>query len=612
VRTVACGDAGERRSTARIRGPLAGLCLTFVLGSLCGSPAALVLSAAITFAWTGARVVSIVHAARAAGRDLRPLFVAGSKTALALLLAAGLVSFRILGWLELRAHAETATPLTTSPPASGLAPWPLLFFPGALGDGPADAILPLHVGSVVLFLAVASLAFSVRDPRISWFLAIALLCAAAATESDPVLRRLGAVGVPSDEAGQGGFALCLACAAALAVDRIAKSEGPRPWFSAILVALGGIAFLALFRLGLERVPGFDAGSTAAHLRRASTAFAAGIVALCLLRVARGPKARILAGAGLALSIFAADSAPLAASIPRCEDRADAPWTDALRGIREKVGEDRLIVVGEDTFPPETNIAYEIALLTSRGGTEIASFARRFRGSFGGSAVCGPVVLATERALQTFGVRWVLADESFETASSRPEDFERVPFRGPLALYRFKRSLGRCWLVRRSVDAASAAQAFGFVDDDAFDPARLVVLGPDGPDGIGGRDEGHPAEPAARLEAALGGRVADLPAPADPPPRWTQIEPTWIRIEAECSAPEYLVLAQSWYPGWRARVNGIEAPLLRANAASVAVELPSGLSVVEISYEPRSLEVGLWIALASGIIGLWCLFQRPAP
>ena len=604
VRSVACRDAGERRSAARIRGPLAGLCLTFALGSLGGSPAALALAAAVAFAWTVARAVAIVQAARAAGCDLRPLVVAGSKVALALLLAGGLASFRILGWLELRAHAETATPLPSSPPGSGLAPWPLLFFPGALGAGPADAILPLHVGGLVLFLALASLAFSLRDPRIPWFLAIALLCAAAATESDPVLRRLGAVGVPSDEAGQGGFALGLSCAAALAVDRIARFEGLRPWLSASLVALGAIAFLALFRLGLERVPGFDASASAPELRRAAIAFAGGVVAVCLLRVARGGIAARVGGAALVLSVFAAASAPLSASIPRSEVREDAPWTDALRAIRDRVGTDRVLVVGEDAFPPEANIPYEIALLTSRGGTEIASFARRFRSSFGGSAVCGPVSVASSRALQTFGVRWVLSNESFESARDRPEEFERVAYGGPLALYRFKQSLGRCWLVRRSVGATSAGQAFAFAEDPAFDPARVVILGPDG------LEDEHPGEAAVRLESAVGARVSDLAASADPPPRWTQIEPTWIRIEAECTGPEYLVLAQSWYPGWKARVNGIEAPLLRANAAFVAVELPSGLSVVEIAYEPKSIEAGLWIALASGIVGLWCLFHRP--
>ncbi len=605
VRSVACRDTGERRSTARIRGPLAGLCLTFALGSLGGSPAALALAAVVAFAWTAVRVVGIAQATRAAGCELRPLVVAGGKAALALTLAAGLASFRILGWLELRAHAETATPLPSSPPGSGLAPWPLLFFPGALGSGPADAILPLHVGGLVLFLALASLAFSLRDSRIPWFLAIALLCAAAATESDPVLRRLGAVGVPSDEAGQGGFALGLSCAAALAVDRIARFRGQRPWFSASLLAIGAIAFLALFRLGLERAPGFDASASAPELRHAAIVFAAGVVAVCLLGVARGRNTNLLAGAGLVLAVFTASSAPLAASIPRCEVKADTPWTDALRGLRERVGTDRVLVVGDDTLPAEANVPYEIALLTSRGGTEIASFARRFRASFGGSAVCGPVALAPSRALQTFGVRWLLANDAFEPARSRPADFERVAFPGPLALYRFEKSLGRCWLVRRSVEAANAEQAFAFADDPAFDPARVVILGPDG------TGEEHPGASAKNLESALGARIADLATSTDAPPRWTQVEPTWIRVEAECSAPAYLVLAQSWYPGWKARVNGIEAPLLRANAAFVAVELPTGLSVVEIAYQPKSIESGLWIALAAGIVGLWCLFYRPA-
>jgi len=160
-------------------------------------------------------------------------------------------------------------------------------------------------------------------------------------------------------------------------------------------------------------------------------------------------------------------------------------------------------------------------------------------------------------------------------------------------------------VRRAVRATSLERALAFVADEAFDPSRVVVLGPDD-------DEGEPtgAPPPERLEASLGSSVADLSPAGDPPPRWTDVEPTWIRVEAECDAPTFLVLAHACYPGWRARVNGTTTPLLRANAAFTAVELPPGLSVVELSYEPRSIEIGLWIAIASALVGLACLFHRP--
>ena len=601
---VTVGIPGERRTSARLRGPLAGLALTFAVGSLCGSPAALALAAAVSGAWVVARVSTIVLAARAAGRSLAPIRSAGVKTAIALAIAAGLASFRVLGWFELFAHAEIGPPPPPSFPAPELGPWPLLLFPASLGEAASATILPVHVGGIVLFLAIAALPFCRRDPRIAWFLAIAVLCLAVATGSAPVLRKLAAFGVPSDEVGQGGWALCIACAAALGVDRIARSDATRPWRSAVLVALGGLAFLAAFRLGLESLPGFDPSASAPHLRHMAVVFAAGIVAVCLLWVARVLRARLAAGAGLALSVFLGGGRVLQDSVPRCEERAAFAATPSILAVQKLVGADRLVVVGNDALPPDANVAYGIAVPTSRAGTELGRYARLFRSAFPGSDVRGPVESVSERALQTFGIRWVLAREPFEPARANPDVFRLAQRFGDLGLYRFARSLGRSWLVRRSVQASSEEEALAFVGDEAFDPARIVVLEAD----ENAREDRR--GPVDRLETALGASVSDLAASGDPPPAWILAEPTWIKLETECSSPSFLVLAQCAYPGWRARVNGIESPLRPANGAFVAVEVPRGLSVVELSYEPRSIEIGLWIAIASGLVGLLCLFHRP--
>jgi len=87
---------------------------------------------------------------------------------------------------------------------------------------------------------------------------------------------------------------------------------------------------------------------------------------------------------------------------------------------------------------------------------------------------------------------------------------------------------------------------------------------------------------------------------------------WARLEVSCAEPELLVIAQSHYPGWKARVNGVERPVLRANYAFSAVELQPGLNIVDFSYEPESFRIGLWIGLASLLAGLLCCLPRGAP
>ncbi len=76
----------------------------------------------------------------------------------------------------------------------------------------------------------------------------------------------------------------------------------------------------------------------------------------------------------------------------------------------------------------------------------------------------------------------------------------------------------------------------------------------------------------------------------------------IRIEAESSG--WLVLADTWYPGWKAWVGGESAPIMRANGVFKAVRLPAGIHLVRIRYRPVAFLIGL---LVSGVSGLFVSF-----
>jgi uncharacterized membrane protein YfhO len=64
------------------------------------------------------------------------------------------------------------------------------------------------------------------------------------------------------------------------------------------------------------------------------------------------------------------------------------------------------------------------------------------------------------------------------------------------------------------------------------------------------------------------------------------------------APGYLVLADTWYPGWRATVDGAPTEVLRANHAFRAVRLEAGEHVVDMVYRPTSVLVGGAVSLAA--------------
>jgi len=72
-------------------------------------------------------------------------------------------------------------------------------------------------------------------------------------------------------------------------------------------------------------------------------------------------------------------------------------------------------------------------------------------------------------------------------------------------------------------------------------------------------------------------------------------PDRVRLEAELSAPGFVVLVDTYDPGWRATVDGAPAEVLRADVALRAVAVPSGRHVVEYVYRPRSITGGLAVS-----------------
>lgn len=119
---------------------------------------------------------------------------------------------------------------------------------------------------------------------------------------------------------------------------------------------------------------------------------------------------------------------------------------------------------------------------------------------------------------------------------------------------------------------------------AFDPTRAVVI-----------------EGTCKTEANNG--VPDSP----PTVVINRYRSTYVEIVAQLERSGWLVLTDSFYPGWQATVNGERTKVWRANGVVRAVALPAGTSTVEFRYVPWSLYTGVWIAVAAAILSAtWTL------
>ena len=86
-----------------------------------------------------------------------------------------------------------------------------------------------------------------------------------------------------------------------------------------------------------------------------------------------------------------------------------------------------------------------------------------------------------------------------------------------------------------------------------------------------------------------------------------------RIDVTAPQGGYLLLADTYYPGWHATVDGVETTLYRANIALRAIWLPPGARTVEFTYGAIQFFRGLKLAaLGASLLLLWLLvFSRAA-
>lgn len=80
-------------------------------------------------------------------------------------------------------------------------------------------------------------------------------------------------------------------------------------------------------------------------------------------------------------------------------------------------------------------------------------------------------------------------------------------------------------------------------------------------------------------------------------------PERIDIKAKTSDSGYLVLADTWYPGWTATMDDQPVPIIRADYIFRAIPLQSGAHVIVFEYHPASFSVGAAISAFSTLIGL---------
>ncbi|MBI5300842.1 MAG: YfhO family protein [Chloroflexi bacterium] len=84
-------------------------------------------------------------------------------------------------------------------------------------------------------------------------------------------------------------------------------------------------------------------------------------------------------------------------------------------------------------------------------------------------------------------------------------------------------------------------------------------------------------------------------------RIVENKPERVVVTARVETDAYLLLTDSWYPGWIARVDGFPTPIQRADYIFRAVRLAPGEHRIEFEYRPSSLYLGAGISAIALLI-----------
>ena len=143
----------------------------------------------------------------------------------------------------------------------------------------------------------------------------------------------------------------------------------------------------------------------------------------------------------------------------------------------------------------------------------------------------------------------------------------------------------------AVAADGAAQARALVLGGTVDFRQTVIL-----EGQGG---------AACETLAPGALTPDSLTPGPSPGgrggvsgdvRADRSNPNRIEIQVQSEDPGWVVIAQVWYPGWRASLDGQPVALQRADYLFQAVPVPAGAHSLVLEYRPLSFYLGLLASL----------------
>ena len=183
--------------------------------------------------------------------------------------------------------------------------------------------------------------------------------------------------------------------------------------------------------------------------------------------------------------------------------------------------------------------------------------------------CGGELCVEPRNTDLAGVRYILAGPDVRL----PHDRFELVYDREMRVYQDRGAVARAFWVNSYEVVQDTAGAVARVKSAAFDSRVTVVL------------DRHPR--------SVSGASSE-------PTEFAIIErtPLMTAIRVDAKTAGLLVLSDTYYPGWKADLDGKPVQIFRANGVMRAVAVPAGPHTIRFEYAPRSFQLGAAISLSS--------------
>lgn len=238
----------------------------------------------------------------------------------------------------------------------------------------------------------------------------------------------------------------------------------------------------------------------------------------------------------------------------------------------------------DIFPV-FNVPRKIDLLTGYDPLLPADLAQLLDMEPQGESSQWPMLLQNNYILSLLNVRYILSlkENPLNQVLMRQNFYRKIDETPQYILFENTKSLPRLFCINHLQVAKNMDEVKNKLYSVEVDPSTTALV--------------YPEDAAITKKAFSKGEIKPFTYETDE-----------IRFHSRFSAEGFVVIADQFYPGWNAWVDGIKTKIFRVNGLLRGIVVPPGAHVVTLKYFPKELLIGGLISGFTVAGCLWFLFK----